>query len=144
MRQGDNERLDLRPGYAVKRLQLVLRVAVNTAIGPTGLSMSQFAVLRVLADAGPVTAAELARRCFITRQSVRDVIKTLVEREMIEYPPARPRVPRRLRITECGLALLADAVDKVNEVDQRMLGDMTERQRAQFVSWLNMCADNLR
>ena len=61
-------------GYLVKRVQQSLRRRCDAALRPTGLSMAQYVVLRALADHQDASAAELARRCFVTRQSLQDVL----------------------------------------------------------------------
>lgn len=64
-------------GYLVKRVQQSLRRQCDSALRPTGLSMSQYAVLRALADHPDASAAELARLCFVTRQSLQDLLGAL-------------------------------------------------------------------
>jgi DNA-binding MarR family transcriptional regulator len=58
-------------GYLVKRVQQALRRRCDAALKPTGLSMAQYAALRALAEHPDASAAELARLCFVTRQSLR-------------------------------------------------------------------------
>jgi DNA-binding MarR family transcriptional regulator len=133
-----------QPGYAVKRLQLLVRSATDEAVEPLGLTMAQFAVLRILADAGPMYASALAERCFTTRQSMQDVLKWLLARRLIEKSPF-PTHGRALDVslTDQGRALIDDATERVKAVDEAMLGGLTTRQREQFLTWLNRCADNL-
>ena len=64
-------------GYLVKRVQQSLRRRCDAALRPTGLSMAQYAALRALADQPEASASELARRCFVTRQSAQDLLAGL-------------------------------------------------------------------
>lgn len=145
MSQENANALQQHPGYAVKRLQLAVRTAVDTAVASTKLSMAQFAVLRTLADSGPMPAAELARRCFITRQSMQDVLGCLRDRGLVDTVVSDSGVrSRRLEVTAQGREVLGDATLRVQAVDDRMLRGLSSRDRAQFVSWLNLCADNLK
>ncbi|HYS38614.1 MAG TPA: MarR family transcriptional regulator [Pseudonocardiaceae bacterium] len=144
MSQARENSLDQRPGYAVKRLQLAIRNSVDDDLASMRLSMAQFAALRVLADSGPVTAAELARQCFVTRQSMQDVLNSLRARYLVEtVETASGGRTQKIAIMPAGKELMEQAIVKVEAVDRRMLRGLTPRQQVQFVSWLNTCAGNL-
>src|ERR1700712_1734783 len=64
-------------GYLVKRVQQSMRRRCDAALRPTGLSMAQYAALRALADHPEASASELARLCFVTRQSLQDLLAGL-------------------------------------------------------------------
>jgi DNA-binding MarR family transcriptional regulator len=64
-------------GYLVKRVQQSMRRRCDAALRPTGLSMAQYAALRALADHPDASASELARLCFVTRQSLQDLLAGL-------------------------------------------------------------------
>src|SRR3990170_5575644 len=64
-------------GYLIKRVQQSLRRQCDAALRPTGLSMAQYVALRALADHPDASAAELARLCFVTRQSLQDLLAGL-------------------------------------------------------------------
>jgi DNA-binding MarR family transcriptional regulator len=136
--------LQRQPGYAVKRLQLAMRHALDAAMRPTELSMAQFGALRILTTCGPMPAATLARRCFITRQSMRDVLRGLRARQLIETTPsAEGQLRRLITITPIGQRLAEQAMTLTQDVNHRMMRGLTPRQQAQLVTWLNTCADNL-
>src|ERR1700739_2005101 len=90
-------------GYLVKRVQQGLRRRCDTALRPTGLSMAQYAVLRALAEHPDASAAELARLCFVTRQSLQDVLAGLRQAGLVETADAPPRGrSRSLALTDRG------------------------------------------
>ena len=70
-------------GYLVKRVQQSLRRRSDAALRSTGLSMAQYAVLRALADHPNASASDLSRLCFVTRQSLQDVLSGLRVRRML-------------------------------------------------------------
>jgi hypothetical protein len=78
-------------GYLIKRVQLALRRACDAALKSTGLSMAQHAMLRSLADHPDASAAELARLCFVTRQSLQDVLNSLRSAGLVEAADAPPQ-----------------------------------------------------
>ncbi len=141
MRQSDTERA---VGYLVKRVQQALRRRCDTALRPTGLSMAQYAALRALADHPEASAAELARLCFVTRQSLHDVLGGLRTRGMIELAdtPARGRA-QSLQLTPLGFQRLniSDAV--VADVESTMTDGIPLATREELSKLLNLCAENL-
>ena len=78
-------------GYPVKRVQQGLRRRCDTALKPTGLSMAQYTTLRALAEHPEASAAELARLCFVTRQSLQDMLVGLRTAGLVETADAPPR-----------------------------------------------------
>src|SRR6202008_5146678 len=78
-------------GYLVKRVQQALRRRCDAALKPTGLSMAQYALLRALHDHPDASASELARLCFVTRQSLRDVLGGLRTAGLVALSDARGR-----------------------------------------------------
>src|SRR5271163_909813 len=91
-------------GYLVKRVQQALRRRCDAALKPTGLSMAQYPLLRVLHDHPHASATELARLCFVTRQSLRDVLSGLRTAGLVVSSdiPGRGRA-RSLQLTPVGL-----------------------------------------
>src|ERR1700759_572673 len=71
MAETDTERA---AGYLVKRVQQSLRRRCDAALRPSDLSMAQYAAMRALADHPEASASELARLCFVTRQSLQDLL----------------------------------------------------------------------
>jgi DNA-binding MarR family transcriptional regulator len=141
--QGDGEP-ENRVGYVVKRLQQALRVAMDTALAEHDLSMAQFAVLKWLED-GQLAPAELARRCFTTRQSMHDVLACLRVRGFIEDAPrSNSGRSRPVKLTDTGRQTARHANCAVRSVEARLTRGMTPPQQDQLLSWLNSCADNLQ
>src|ERR1700744_6634645 len=78
-------------GYLVKRVQQGLRRQCDLALKPTGLSMAQYSTLRALHEHPEASAAELARLCFVTRQSLQDLLTGLRAAGLVETVDAPPR-----------------------------------------------------
>src|SRR6202020_3079527 len=78
-------------GYLVKRVQQGLRCQCDLALKPTGLSMAQYSTLRALHEHPEASAAELARLCFVTRQSLQDVLSGLRAGGLVETADTPPR-----------------------------------------------------
>lgn len=131
-------------GYLVKRVQQSLRRRCDAALRETGLSMSQYAVLRALADHPRASVAELARLCFVTRQSLQDVSTGLRSAGLIDHAevPARGRA-RALTLTATGRRRLAAAHSAVTAVEAQMLTGLSGAECRRLSGLLGACAANL-
>ena len=135
--------LDTSPGYLVKRVQQALRRRSDAALRGTGVSMAQYAVLRALADQPDASAAELSRRCFITRQSLQDLLAALRSAGLVESAgPPRGR-SQALRLTADGRIRLRSADNAVFAIEELMLDGVDDRARAQLAQLLLRWAENL-
>ncbi len=141
MSQGD---VRDRIGYLVKQVGQTFRRACEERLRELGLSMSQYAVLRALADVPGAPAAELARRTFVTRQSLRDVLAGLRAAGLATVA-ARPTAGRALPITltEAGRSRLDRADRIVLDVERRMLADLPPDEVDRLATLLAACARNL-
>lgn len=131
-------------GYLIKRVQQSLRRRCDSALKPTGLSMAQYSVLRALAAHPEASAAELARLCFVTRQSLQDVLNTLRADGHVEpsSAPVRGRA-RSLQLTPRGARLLAGGDSAVHRVESVMVRGMPVATRNRLAELLMQCAENL-
>lgn len=106
--------------------------------------MAQYAVLRALADHPKASAAELARLCFVTRQSLHDVLAGLRAAGLVETVDAPPRGrARSLRLTRLGSRRLAAGSDAVFGVETAMLQGISSAERRRATRLLTRCAENL-
>jgi DNA-binding MarR family transcriptional regulator len=131
-------------GYLVKRVQQALRRTCDVALKPTGLSMAQYAVLRALADHPDVSAAQLARLCFVTRQSLQDVLAGLRSAGLIETAdgPARGRA-RPLQLSPRGVERLTSGHNAMVSVESAMVNGLSPTAREELAEMLTRCAENL-
>lgn len=131
-------------GYLVKRVQQSLRRRCDFALRPTGLSMAQYAALRALADLPQASASELARRCFVTRQSLQDLLTGLRSAGLVADAASAPRGrAKALALTATGHERLAAGDAVVDAVDAAMVADLSSTQRVQLAGLLTRCAENL-
>ncbi|MFZ1164599.1 MarR family winged helix-turn-helix transcriptional regulator [Mycobacterium sp.] len=131
-------------GYLVKRVQQGLRRQCDAALKPTGISMAQYATLRALDEHPEASAAELARLCFVTRQSLQDMLTGLRAAGLIETADAEPRGrARSLALTRLGSKRLRAAHDAVFAVDDAMLHGVSAREKRSVAEVLLSCAKNL-
>ncbi|WP_194905382.1 MarR family winged helix-turn-helix transcriptional regulator [Catenulispora rubra] len=134
-----------RPGYLIKQAQLALNAHMSRALHDQGVTLSQFAVLTALDDEPGLSNAELARRAFITPQSMNENLRELEARTWIRRSP-HPVHRRILRIelTEEGRATLQACDAAVTVIEQQMLAGLDAGQRRELAAALHSCIAALK
>ena len=137
-----NDGVESGAGYLVKRVQQSLRRRCDAALRPIGLSMAQYAALRALADHPDASASELARLCFVTRQSLQDLLGGLSAEGLVKVSPTAGRA-NALTLTASGRKRLRASHDAVIGVEEAMLAGVTAGERRTLEVLLTRCAENL-
>ncbi|GAA0508708.1 MarR family transcriptional regulator [Paractinoplanes deccanensis] len=139
MTQGVGD-LDLSVGYALKQAAVALRTAMDAGLRPLGLSVSQYSCLELLGQRPGLSAAELARGTFVTRQSMHAVLLGLEERGLLERAAAAPQgraLPTQL--TQAGREILAQASGIVAAVEGRMTAALSAAEKRRLLADLAGC-----
>lgn len=133
-----------RPGYLIKKAQAVLNAHMTRALHEDGVTLTQFAVLTSLAEEPGLSNAELARRAFITPQSMNENLRELEQRRWITRKP-HPTHGRILQIelTDEGRATLRTCEAAVTVIEQQMIGGLDAGQRRQLATALRSCISAL-
>ncbi|WP_373356321.1 MarR family winged helix-turn-helix transcriptional regulator [Pseudoroseicyclus sp. CXY001] len=99
-------------GYALKRAQHALRLHMDRELRPLGLSAPQYAVLTHVEAEPGVSNAGLARRAFVTPQTMQAMLAKLEAAGLLARAPdpEHGRI-QRTELTEAGRAILAKAHD---------------------------------
>ena len=136
--------MDDRIGYMLKRVQAGLRGRMDEALGPQGLTGPQYAVLSALERAPGLSNAELARRAFVTPQTMVRIVEHL-EGSGLLVRHAHPSHGRLLpaSLTRRGERLVAAGHAGVAEVEGQMLAGLAEEERRQLLDLLLRCAVSL-
>ena len=138
----DSENVSI--GYLLKRTQAALRQAMDEALREQGLSMAQYAALSALTGDGDLTNAELARRCFVTPQTMIRIVANLDDDGWISRRQDPANARRILNaITDDGRARIDESDAAVAAIDDRMLTGLSRTERAEFDSYLRRCLHNL-
>ncbi|HEY1175760.1 MAG TPA: MarR family transcriptional regulator [Phytomonospora sp.] len=124
--------LDTSLGYLLKEASSALRAAMEEVLRPLGMSVTHYSCLELLAQRPGLSNSELARGAFVTRQTMNVLLQAL-ERDGFVARPAEAPVGKVLpaRLTPRGRRSLAKATVAVRSVELRMLGGMTEPERAE-------------
>lgn len=133
-----------RLGYAVKRLQHALRLRMDDALRPAGLTAPQYAILcAVEAEAG-LSNARLARAAFVTPQTMQGMLANL-ERDGVIGRHPDPRNGRILRtlLTPLGRETLVRSHRLVAPVEQVMVLSFGRQEADRLALSLTRCAEDL-
>jgi DNA-binding MarR family transcriptional regulator len=134
-----------RISYVVARLERAVRAGINERVRPYGLTTLQYTTLTLLGARGqPLSNAQLARRAYMTPQSMLAVIDALEEKGLIRrdrHPTHRRVYPATL--TAKGRRVRAACDAAVTEMEEEMLGELDDRQRASLLASLKACVRSL-
>ena len=129
-----------RVSYVIARLERAVRQAIQERVREYGLTTLQYTTLSVLGARGELSNAQLARRSYMTPQSMSEVIEALEGRGLIErspHPNHRRVLPARL--TDEGRRVLAACDRAVDEAEQEMMVGLDAGQRVALLEALKSC-----
>ena len=133
-----------RLGYALKRAQHALRMSMDRALQPAGLTTPQYSVMCALEAEPGMSNARLARAAFVTAQTMQAVL-AILEREGIvrrEVDPDNARV-LRAELTARGRRVLGQAHSAVVVVEARMVAAIGDGAVEPLAETLHGCAESL-
>lgn len=134
----------VRLSYVIARLDRAIRRGIDEALQPYGLSIPQFTTLSVLARRDGLSNAQLARRAYITPQSMNEVVLELERRGLLRRrPDADHRRILRATLTAKGRSLLARCEGAVEEMEETMLSALDPEGRERIVGYLAACVHAL-
>jgi len=119
-----------RISYVIARLERAVRKAINARVSEYGLTTLQYTTLSVLGRRGELSNAQLARRAYMTPQSMSEVIEALEAKGLItrsQHPSHRRVYPATL--TAEGKRVLAACDAEVDAFEREMLAPLSPRER---------------
>ncbi|MBC3762013.1 MarR family winged helix-turn-helix transcriptional regulator [Quadrisphaera oryzae] len=137
--------VDSSAGLALKRAAAALRSAMDEALRPLDVSVTQYACLEQLQHRPGMSASDLARVTFVTRQSAHTTLQGLEQRGLLTRPEQAPSgraLPTRL--TAAGEELLARASGVVARVESAMLAPLGDGGAQRFHADLLACTAALQ
>ncbi|WP_049562751.1 MarR family winged helix-turn-helix transcriptional regulator [Nonomuraea sp. SBT364] len=133
--------LDQSVGYVLKQVQASLHAAMDEVLRPLGLTVAQYACLELLGQHPGLSNSELARRAFVTRQSMNLVLRRLQERDLLTRPDQAAHgraLPTEL--TPAGKATLREVSAAVRAVERRLFSPLSQAQQRRLRDDLAACA----
>jgi DNA-binding MarR family transcriptional regulator len=140
----DTEARAPRLSYVIARLDRAVRRGITDCIAPAGLTIPQFTALSVLDRRAGLSNAQLARRSYITPQSMHEVVLELERKGLVtREPDAANRRILRATLTATGRRVLARCEGCVAAMEERMLADLDDGTRERLVHDLAACVHAL-
>ena len=132
------------PGYLLKRAQAALHAAMAAALHEHGATLAQYAVLTALDEEPGLSNAELARRAFVTPQTMNQVLRELEQRHWV-IRHAHPGHGRILQadLTHHGRQTLRACHQAADAIEEQMLAKLSPAGRQQLATALRTCIDGL-
>lgn len=123
--------------YVIKQLELALRPRFLAACAEAGMTGAQYTALTVLERRPGITSSELARRSFVRAQTMAATVDPLLDAGMVR----RERDPQHGRrmllfLTDAGAQAIAALDPQVAQVEELLLADFDEQERAAFTDLL--------
>ena len=133
-----------RISYVIARLDRALRRQIADMVAPHGLTATQYTALSVLRAGKGLSNAQLARRSYVTPQSMIEMLGTLEGKGLIERSPA-PDHGRILRteLTAKGRRLLARCDDELDRIEGEMTRELSPEELREFEHMLRSCVHML-
>jgi DNA-binding MarR family transcriptional regulator len=132
-------------GYLLKQAQSLLRLRMEQALAPLGLTVSHYSCLHHLRQQPGISSAALARAIFVTRQSMGPLLQHLLDRGLVrraDQADGGRALPTAL--TAAGSAMLDAAQKLVDEVEQQMLSGLDADAQRSLAAGLDACVQGLR
>ncbi|HEY4019564.1 MAG TPA: MarR family winged helix-turn-helix transcriptional regulator [Pseudonocardiaceae bacterium] len=131
-------------GFALKRLQQVLRTRMDATLATYALTTPQYAVLALLAEHPGTSNAELARRSFVAAPTMLRILDGLTEAGLItRADPAPEHRVRGTALTNLGRKRLTQASPHVQNFENLLLANAEPDHVDIIMKWLRVCADQL-
>ena len=116
-------------GYLVKRAQSVIHLALEEIVTKHGLGIPHYVVLTLLAETPGLPNAELARKAFVTPQSMNEVLKQLEAHGLVERHPSQSNARiLKAHLTHAGEKKWRSVHDGVQELEERLLRGLTQEE----------------
>jgi DNA-binding MarR family transcriptional regulator len=134
-----------RISYAIARLHQLVFSSVSELAARQGLTALQFTTLSVLSRHGaPLSSSQLARRSFMTAQSMHEVIHRLEGEGLIERNP-HPEHGRKLpaSLTAKGRRVLSTCEAALADFEAQMLKGFSKADRTAFSRLVKAAVHNL-
>lgn len=131
-------------GYIIKRTQQAVRQEMDKTLVSLTLTTPQYVALTTLSSEVGLSNAELARRCFVTPQTMHQIVRGLESRSLVERSPHfRHGKIVQMGVTAAGQQLLEKAHELVGEVEKKLTYDLSAVEKEQTINILLKCCTAL-
>jgi len=124
-------------GYLIKEVQQDLRKKMDKSLADIALTTPQYSVLSQLKEFPGMSNAELARKSFVTPQTMNLIVKNLEERQLVVRTVSKSHGKiMNTEVTGNGFKLLGKANGLVFEVEEQIFGCLSKEESNRLKSTL--------
>jgi DNA-binding MarR family transcriptional regulator len=125
-------------GMLLKRAEQAMLRSKTAALKPVGLTLAQYVALAELEQKQGITAATLARACFVSPQAIMILLKSMEQQGLITRRP-HPRHPNVLEVhmTEVGREALHAGRAQVAPVEESIFAAFSKQELEAFRGFLS-------
>jgi DNA-binding MarR family transcriptional regulator len=124
----------------LKKTTTALRAAMDSALRPLDLTVSQFACLEVLGQQPGLSGSDLARALFVSRQSMNLLVKGLERRGLLARSTTGHGKTLPTALTAAGTEQLAAAHDAIRVVEDTLHSALSPEAELRLCADLTACA----
>lgn len=117
---------------------------MDAVLQQQGLTTPQYAALSILSRTPGLSSAQLARRAFVTAQSMQVMVAAFMRNGLVYREPdeRNPRV-LHLYLTELGEEIFARCQEAADELEERMVAGLADEQVGLLRDAMDVCVRNL-
>ena len=116
-------------GYLIKQVQHELRKKLDKSLSSIELTTPQYAALAVLQGHPGLSNADLARKSFITPQTMNLIVKNLENRNIVSRTGSKTHGKKMdTNITQTGQSILEKANNIVLSIEDEMFGRLSNEE----------------
>lgn len=117
--------------------------AVTNGLAEVGAHRHHYSMLAVLAESGPMSQAELGRRCGLDRSDVTAAVAELVDQGLVSRrPDSGDRRRNEVDITRAGTRRLRQLDTAVSKIQDEVLAPLSVAERSQLTRLLTRLLDS--
>lgn len=117
------------PGFLLSQASRLLSRQIEDTLKPTGLTVQQFGLMRIIATEGPITQNVFAAKYHVDRTTVTEIVDGMEERGLVSrQKSAKDRRCNDLFLTPGGKRLLARTKKMVEKTNKQYLSVLSENE----------------
>jgi len=125
-------------GYHLRRASAVVGTDFSHALDGTGIRQVLFGILAIVNANSGINQGAVGRALGIQRANMVSLINELVERDLIDRQTSpEDRRAFSLMLSKSGEAMFAECVRRIHVHEDRLLSDLSARERAVLIDLLS-------
>lgn len=136
--------MELPIARLIRDVYAAIQAALEEDIRPLGVTPAQYGVLRRIEESPGSSSAQLARRVYVSPQSMHEIVKQLEHNGWVHRTP-HPELGRVLQNhpTPAGQTLLDHCNERAFALNDQVTADLATVERSQFAALLQRAMANL-